>query len=85
MSVIRARWISLGLMVLAIITMLIGLRFDGETMTVVLCIAGVLMLVASFVIQFVFHRCPHCGRFLDGNYWGEHCQFCGNQLTEEKQ
>lgn len=83
MTTIRARWLSLGLMALALVLFLIAMVCNNEA-TIVMSIAGLVIFVASCVVQFVFHRCPHCGRFLDRNFWGEHCQYCGNLLTEER-
>ena len=82
MNVVRARCISLGLLVLAIVFFLIAMN-RSDTVTIVMCIAGLAVFLASCVVQLVFHRCPHCGRFLDRNFWGGHCQYCGNLLTEE--
>ena len=82
MKVQCARALSIGLKVLACVVMLIGLR-GHETFSLVMCVAGLVILAASLVIDFVFHRCPHCGRFLDRNYWGEYCQHCGRSLTRE--
>ena len=83
MTTIQARWISLGLMALAALFELIAIISNNETIVIVMGIAGLVVFAASGVIQFVFHRCPYCGRFLDKNFWGEHCQYCGNLLMEK--
>ena len=83
MNIARVRWLSLGLMALAVLLLLIGVA-GGEMMTAVLGIAGLVVFVVSCVVQFALHRCPHCGRFLDRNYWGDHCQYCGNLLREAR-
>ena len=83
MSVSRARWLSLGLLGLSIVFFLIAMACNNDV-TIVMGIAGLVIFAASCVVQFVFHRCPHCGRFLDRNFWGDHCQYCGNLLTEER-
>ena len=83
MNVFRARWLSLALMALTVVCFLIALACSNVT-TIVASAAGLVIFAASCVVQFVYHRCPHCGRFLDRNFWGEHCQYCGNLPTEER-
>ena len=83
MSVTRARWLFFGLLGLAMVMALIALACDG-VMVPVLGITGLVVLVAAGIVQLLFHRCPHCDRFLDRNFWGEHCQYCGNSLMEDK-
>lgn len=45
----------------------------------VLLVVEVILLLAVFVVYFVFLRCPHCGRLL-GRDRGEFCPHCGKQL-----
>lgn len=83
MRVSYARVLQIGMKLLACALLLISLKCS-ERLTIALCATGLVIFMASLVIEFAFHRCPHCGRLLNRNYWGEYCQHCGNSLTEEK-
>ena len=83
MRVSRARRLSLGLLALSIVFFLIAMACHNDV-TIAADIAGLVVFAASCAVQFIYHRCPHCGRFLDRNFWGDHCQYCGNRLTEER-
>ena len=44
-----------------------------------LFVAGLLAFVAVVLVDFVFKRCPHCGKHL-GRDSGIFCPFCGKKL-----
>lgn len=46
-----------------------------------LIVAGMIIMLCSIVVYFVFYRCPHCGRFLDRST-GEYCPYCGKKINE---
>ena len=44
--------------------------------------AGFVLLFMA--LSFIFHRCPHCGRFL-GRSGGPCCRYCGKNMEEMKE
>ena len=45
----------------------------------VLFVAGLLAFVAVVLVDFIFKRCPHCGKHL-GRDSGIFCRHCGKKL-----
>ena len=43
-----------------------------------LFIVGIIVMVCSLIPQFLFNKCPHCGKNLGRNV-GPFCQFCGKE------
>lgn len=83
MGPIEARKVSLWLLALGIIFSIVGLQCgDNARARIVLCIIGLALMGASFVIDRRFYRCPHCHRYLFRSM-GDYCQYCGKSLWEK--
>ena len=53
----------------------------GALYSVVLAVAGMILMICNMLFYFLFYRCPHCGRYLDRNT-GEYCPHCGEKIDE---
>ena len=40
---------------------------------------GAVVAVSSIIPQFLFNKCPHCGKNL-GRSEGDYCPFCGKRI-----
>lgn len=47
-----------------------------------LLIPGVVVAFSCLIPDFLYNRCPHCGKRLGRNE-AEFCQFCGGKIDEE--
>lgn len=44
-------------------------------------VVGAIVAIGGVVVDHIFYRCPHCGRYLYRNQ-GKHCQYCGKSIDE---
>ena len=54
----------------------------GEPDSTVLCITGILVMLAVVCFRLVFFRCPECGTYLDRGM-PEFCPHCGAKISEK--
>lgn len=53
----------------------------GSCLCEPLFICGLIVLLSCMIPDFLFNKCPHCGRHLGKNA-GNYCQHCGEKLEE---
>lgn len=73
MSRKKARELRDTLLVGGFIIMLLGFIYDP------LLIIGVIVTVSCLIPDFLFNKCPHCGKHLGRNE-AKFCQFCGKPI-----
>ena len=53
-----------------------------------LLLAAIGLLTVASGLQLYYQRCPHCGTFFRGAYWGEkdagYCRKCGQRMTFDR-
>ncbi len=61
------------LLILGVVVMLMGAYHEA------FFIAGAVLACSCIAVQFLFYKCPHCGKQLGRNE-GTFCQFCGKRI-----
>lgn len=72
--------------ILAVLTILCGgtcKLFDGlpDFLNIALSITAILSAVATILVVYRFHRCPHCGKFIPITLRPEICLYCNTELN----
>lgn len=75
MSIKKARNLRNAFLILGVIIMLLSYFYEP------LFTIGMLVTLSCLIPQFLFCKCPHCGKQLGRNE-GKFCQHCGNRLDE---
>lgn len=73
----KVRLWTLIAMVTGFLVCVLGFFLDGNLVIGI----GVLIMMGAVVFNFVFCRCPYCGKSLD-RYVGNYCPRCGEKLDE---
>ena len=71
----EARKLTVTLIIVGFAVMLMG-YFHGAFFALGACVS-----FSALIPNFLFYRCPHCGRYL-GRSDGAFCQHCGERLEE---
>ena len=53
----------------------------GAYYSMVIAALGVILMIGSIFVHFMFYRCPHCGYFLDRST-GTFCPHCGKKIND---
>ena len=56
---------------------IIGTLSDKTAIAVV----GMIVVLCSVIFNFIFYRCPYCGKYLDRST-GDYCPYCGEDVNE---
>lgn len=75
MTVKKARKLRDRLLLGGFVLMLLGYLYDP------IFIVGLIVAFSCLIPDFLFNKCPHCGKRLGRNKGG-FCQFCGNPLDQ---
>ena len=75
MSRENARFLTTLILILGILIMLFSVYRES------LLYIGAAVIFSSLIPEFLFNKCPHCGKYLGKNY-GRFCQFCGKSLKD---
>lgn len=75
MTVKKARKLRDRLLLGGFVLMLLGYLYDP------IFIVGLIVAFSCLIPDFLFNKCPHCGKRLGRNY-GDFCQFCGKPLDQ---
>lgn len=75
MTVKKARKLRDGLLLGGFVLMLLGYLYDP------IFIVGLIVAFSCLIPDFLFNKCPHCGKRLGRNN-GDFCQFCGKPLDQ---
>lgn len=75
MTVKKARKLRDRLLLGGFVLMLLGYLYDP------IFIVGLIVAFSCLIPDFLFNKCPHCGKRLGRNNGG-FCQFCGNPLDQ---
>ncbi len=75
MTVKQARKLRNALLISGFIVMLLAYVWEP------LLVIGTIIACSALIPQFLFNRCPHCGKQL-GRGDGPYCQFCGKSLDK---
>lgn len=75
MTVKKARRLRDGLLLGGFVLMLLGYLYDP------IFIAGLIVAFSCLIPDFLFNKCPHCGK-RPGRNNGGFCQFCGKPLDQ---
>ncbi len=75
MSVFKWRIAYTVLVLLAVVMLIISRYTKNPWLTV----AGTLLILVALIFDFVFHRCPSCGKYL-GMQFCKHCPHCGEEI-----
>lgn len=75
MSRENARFLTALLLILGILIMVFSVYRES------LRYIGAAVVFSCLIPEFLFNKCPHCGRYLGKNS-GRFCQFCGKPLKK---
>ncbi|MDO5153285.1 MAG: hypothetical protein Q4D50_07975 [Eubacteriales bacterium] len=75
MTVKKARKLRDRLLLGGFVLMLLGYLYDP------IFIVGLIVAFSCLIPDFLFNKCPHCGKRLGRNN-GDFCQFCGKPLDQ---
>lgn len=77
MTVKKARKLRDRLLLGGFVLMLLGYLYDP------IFIVGLIVAFSCLIPDFLFNKCPHCGKRLGRNECN-FCQFCGKPIDSEK-
>lgn len=72
MTAKKARKLRNGLIVAGAVIMLLAYVYEP------LFFVGAIVMLSCLIPDFLYNKCPHCGKRLGRNE-GTYCQFCGGQ------
>ena len=76
-----ARWrnIHFGILGIGVCLVLLALGLRGSPLDGIPILAALALMVADFIGDILFFRCPKCGGIL-WQFWSGHCHSCGTYI-----